>query len=154
MSFWSFMIPVQGSLIYFSVKIKDRFGINISLGLSFLVYLITLNLITFGIFLFYIWSIDYDIYLLFISIVFIFNPLILIMTNKMVRNLVTNHGIFGIISDFLNEINQNYTKYKITIFLFTINTIQILLLYFKFVIHKHIKMILLSCALHFFWTLF
>ena len=74
MTFWSYIIPLQGSVLYLSTILRKRYDFPISMGIGFVIYILSLNLLCFGIFLLIFLIPNFNFELLMFSLFFISFP--------------------------------------------------------------------------------
>lgn len=138
-SLWSFILPIQGNLIFNTFFFKQRYNMKISESFSISIYLYLVTLCFTGCFalFFSIYNNVLFSWLGFVSILFIFNPLFVILANLIFQKIGnTKIKTIDKIQLFLNSTVENtnnlWLNYKFSFLIFSLNAFLIFLTIFWF----------------------
>ena len=119
MNLWSFIIPLQGSAVFFMLFLKHRHKVKISDGLSITIFLYLVTIFfagLVGIVFAIIYNLTFSLFSL-ISLIFLLNPLLVMIGHKIVSRMpeVKIKFIASVINFFketVSNMNKMWLNYK------------------------------------------
>lgn len=137
MGLWSYIFPIQGSLIFTTLFFKSKYNMKISESLAITVFLYLVTICFGGVFmLIYALSLPHiSIWLVIISLCFIFNPLLLRLLNHILSKLPNSkwrivNFIFSFTQKTVENTNDLWKNIRSAILLFTVKVIHLFVFMF------------------------
>jgi hypothetical protein len=131
---WSFLFPFQGNILFTTLLFKQKYAMKVSESFAISVYLYLVTLCFTGLFglLFTIYNNILLSWLGLLSFVLIINPLILLMSNKILQMVgKTRFNVINKIHAFIGSVilntNKLWQNIRFTLLIFLINTFRIFL---------------------------
>lgn len=142
MNLWNYIIPVQGSAVFFTLFLKHKYQVKIadSFSVTIFLYLVTLLFSgVFGIIFTFYYNLVFSLFTL-ISIFFLLNPLLIVISYRILRRLPDVKNVFFItIFNFaervvcnLNSFWCNYRTSGIIFLLYILRTV-VVVFWFMFI---------------------
>jgi uncharacterized membrane protein YbhN (UPF0104 family) len=142
MGLWGFIFPFQGSVAFAALFFKKKYNMKISGGLSISIYLYLVTMVFTGLFgLIYSLIIDNVFSVLgIVSTLFLFNPLIVILLNRILLNLGKPNifiidKIHGFASAVIDSVSQFWQRlsFSLIIISITIGRILVQIVWFYYI---------------------
>lgn len=137
MGLWSYIFPLQGSLIFTTIFFKSKFNMKISESLAITVFLYLVTICFGGVFiLIYALSLSHiSILLVIISLFFIFNPLLIRLLNHILSKLPNSKWrivnlIFSFTQKTVENTNDLWKNTSSAILLFIIKVVHLFIFIF------------------------
>ena len=141
MNLWNYIIPVQGSAIFFTLFLRHKYQVKIadSFSVTIFLYLVTLLFSgIFGIVFSFYYDIGFSLFTL-ISIIFFLNPLLIIAGYQILLHIpnIRNRfflGIFNFTERVVGNLTSLWLDYKNTGFIFLLYILRTVMVVFWFML--------------------
>jgi len=133
LNLWSYVLPFQGSMVYSTLFLKERFHIKLTESFTLNIYILLVNVVLTGAvaFVFTLFTNNIHSSLGLISIVLLLFPFIIILLNKIIKKIgkVENNllsKILIIIEQIVDNSSELWYNKKLTIYTFGLNIFHVI----------------------------